>query len=125
MLFRSPFERAVVLTASAIEWLCDHNHEVELRTASGMVGFGTGNTHLTRCRRALARLKMVDPSEGDAFLLHNPEPGIVRFPILLKGHEGSKEGRVPLSVDEFREGLDEAFRPPAEMQETHVVPRMF
>src|SRR5690606_18170260 len=55
------FELAVVLASSVIEWLCVHGHEVEFRTASGVVGFGSGTAHLTRCRRALARLEMVDP----------------------------------------------------------------
>ncbi len=103
------FEKAVVLAASVVEWLCQTQHDVELRTASGVVGFGTGPAHVSRCRRALARLQMVDPEEGDERLLRGGEADIVLFPILLRGEEQNRALHFPLSVDEFEQDLKRAF----------------
>ncbi|MDX9976176.1 MAG: DUF58 domain-containing protein [FCB group bacterium] len=102
------FERAIVLTASVVEWLCQTDHEVELRTASGIVGFGTGGGHVARCRRALARLEMVDPADGDSHLLTGGDDGVINFPVLMAGHGTRGPGMFPVSIDEFSEDLRKA-----------------
>ncbi|MCC6546449.1 DUF58 domain-containing protein [Candidatus Sumerlaeota bacterium] len=92
------FEKAIILTASVIEWLCLHGHEVELRTASGIVSFGTGSVHLARCSRALAHLQMIDPdpSLGTQFLPAEPE--VTRFMIQMGEAMDGKPGTFVLSV---------------------------
>ncbi len=99
--FEEAFERAVILAASVIEWLCLSEHEVELRTASGIVGFGTGLAHLNRCRRSLARLPVIPHAEGDEHLLRGGEEGVVLFPILAGPPAAAQPGWHPLSILEF------------------------
>lgn len=108
-LARDRFEKAIVLANSAIQWLTDNKHEVELRTASGVIGYGTGPAHVTRCRRTLARLEMVGTEHGNRALLVAGADGAVVFPILLEGREPASQGRFPLSVDEFDRPLKTAF----------------
>jgi uncharacterized protein (DUF58 family) len=106
------FERAVVLTASVIDWLVKHGHEVELRTASGVVGFGGGSAHITRCLRALAFLELLPPTASPGHSLWSPDPTVVTIPILSKGRMARSEGVFPLSVEDFTRELAEAFQPP-------------
>lgn len=107
------FELAVILTASVIEWFCQQDFEVELRTASGIVGFGTGSSHFLRCQRVLAELEMVDPSAlGNAPADRPSEQRVVRIPITIQGpRPASGPGTIPLSVEDLREELFEAMRP--------------
>ncbi len=107
------FEMGIVLAASAVEWFCDQDFEVELRTASGIVGFGTGASHFVRCQRALAGLEMLDPAKlGTVPVDRSPEERSIRIPVLMLGggaHEGSNT--IALTVEEFREELFGALRP--------------
>lgn len=104
------FEKAVILATSVIEWLCEHAHEVELRTATGIVGFGTGQAHLTRCRRALAQLELIEPAAGNTAYLEGGEAGVTRFPILLGGKATGSAGVFPVSVGQLDEELSKALR---------------
>ncbi len=121
--FDERFEKSIVLAASVIDWLCANGHEVELRTASGIIGFGAGLPHLTRCRRCLARLTMIEPSEGDSSMLFGGEEGVVCFPILLKGTEVAIPGRHPISIDEFIPELKAAFEPDGSRQSSTLSER--
>lgn len=107
------FEMAVVLAASAVEWFCENGFEVELRTASGIVGFGTGANHFVRCQRALACLEMVDPADiGAVPAEHSSEHKTVRVPVLMRGGIAPGSGNsFPLAVEEFRDELFSALRP--------------
>lgn len=102
------FEMSIILAASVIDWLCQTRHEVELRTASGIASFSTGIPHLTRCRRCLARLQMVDPSEGKPGQLISSEEGAVHFPILFSGRVQSGHNYFPVTVDDFEDQLHNA-----------------
>lgn len=102
------FEKAVILAASVVEWLVETGHEVELRTASGIVGFGSGLPHLTRCRRCLARIEAIPPGHGDATLLYGGEEGVVLFPILTGPPVPSEQDRHPLSIRQFPTELGRA-----------------
>lgn len=102
------FEMGIILTASVVEWLCHTNHEVELRTASGIVGFGTGPEHVSRTRRALARLEILETGKGDPRFLEGGADGVVLFPINLWGREAHQPGRFPIAVDDFHEELARA-----------------
>lgn len=94
------FEKAIVLAASVIGWLCERGHEVELRTASGVVPFDTGAHHFTRCRMALARMEMIDPDPALDRLLLPPEPEVARFIIAMAGARDARAGAhtIPVSV---------------------------
>ncbi|MBI1290351.1 DUF58 domain-containing protein [bacterium] len=106
------FERAIVLAVSVVEWLCTHDHEVELRTGSGLVGFGTGEAHLVRCRRALAELAMIDDGALARNLLSGSAPGVFTIPILMKPSSGTQPGSLPLSIMDFEKELGASFLPP-------------
>lgn len=120
-----PFEHAIVLAASLVEWLIENDHEVELRTGNGVVGFGAGPTHLTRCRRALASLQMVVPEDADMRHLINPEPEIMRFPVLIQGTEPRRDGTFPVSVESFRGELAKSFQPLPPGEHVHQMAKMF
>lgn len=105
------FEKAVVLAASVIEWLLRREHEVELRTASGVVAFGAGQTHLSRCLRALAEIKMIKPEQSDPKIIYGMTFGVVNFPILMNEGNSAAPGSFPLAISQFEHELHEAFRP--------------
>ncbi|MEO8377365.1 MAG: DUF58 domain-containing protein [Candidatus Sumerlaeota bacterium] len=92
------FEKAIILAASVIEWLCNRGHEVELRTANGVVGFGTGAAHMTRCRRALAQLQMIDPDPAADEFLYSGEPEVARFVVQMGSRKVSKAGTIAIPV---------------------------
>jgi uncharacterized protein (DUF58 family) len=106
-------ERAIVLASSVIEWLTMHDHEVELRTASGLVGFGSGETHLNRCRRALAELTMVDESPLTRNLLAGSAPGIFVIRVTMGDAALGGPGELVLRTKDFDADLRRAFQPPA------------
>lgn len=105
------FERAIVLAASVVEWLCRNDHEVELRTASGIVGFGSGETHLTRCRRALAELQMADDSPLARNVLSGSAPGVFLIPIVMGSAAAPGPGVLPLRISDFESALAACFKP--------------
>lgn len=111
------FEKGIVLASSVIEWLSRNEHEVELRTASGIIGFGVGGAHVTRCRRALARLEMIDP-EADPVYLRGEDAGVPRFPIVYTGRMAGAPGLFPVAVSQFEQELTLAFteRQPAAIE---------
>lgn len=108
------FEKAVVLAASVIDWLIRRDHEVELRTASGTVGFGGGPTHITRCLRALALLQLVPYDKNTRFNALNIDPTIVTIPVVTKGRINRSRGFFPVSVTDFNRELAGIFKPPDE-----------
>lgn len=116
------FEKAIVLSASVVEWLCETKHEVELRTASGIIGFGSGMGHVTRCRRCLARLEMVEPDHGDAHLLFGGTEGNIVFPILMYGRETRTLGRYPVNVEDFEDLLNKSFRRFDQLENGPMIP---
>ncbi len=102
------FEKAIILTASIIEWLLDDQHEVELRTASGMVGFGSGLPHLARCRRTLASMKMIRKEEADAAFLNVDSQETVVLEIAYSGGSSLSGSFHRISIHEFERELEEA-----------------
>ena len=108
---REAFERAVVLAASVLDWLCSQQHEVELRTASGVIAYGSGVPHLTRCKRSLASLELIEGGVAEAGILAPSGEDSIAFPILMGAPEGRSEGRFPLSIEEFADQLSAAFIP--------------
>ncbi|MCC5875222.1 MAG: DUF58 domain-containing protein [Candidatus Sumerlaeia bacterium] len=111
---KEDFEKAIVLTASVIDWLVRRDHEVELRTASGIVGFGGGFPHVTRCLRALALLELVPYDKTSRFNGLNVDPTIVTIPVVIKGRLNRSRGFFPVSVSEFARELEGIFDPPVE-----------
>lgn len=103
---RHRFEQAIVLAASVIQWLVNRGHEVELRTASGIVGFGFGAPHITRCHRALAMLDLVASHSGGRLAPSTPDPTVIAMPIVLRGREGRRRGMFPLNVEDFQQDID-------------------
>jgi uncharacterized protein (DUF58 family) len=100
------FEMAIILATSVVEWLLANDHEVELRTASGIVAFGSGLPHLTRCRRCLAQLMPIPPGESVAnTLLHGGEEGVVLFPILMGPSQTAEIDCHPVSVTDYQPQL--------------------
>lgn len=102
-------EMGIILAASVVSWLCEHGHEVELRTASGVVGYGSGASHVLRCRRVLAMLELL-PSEGlgGHDTLRGGIPGALTIPILASDGNPTNTERVVVGIREHREKLMEA-----------------
>lgn len=106
--FSDDFEKAVILAASVIDWLVKRDHEVELRTASGVVGFGGGITHITRCLRALATIDPVPYETAPRFNPINADPTVVTIPILIQGNARRARGIFPVSTRDFSRELEKA-----------------
>jgi uncharacterized protein (DUF58 family) len=104
------FERRVVLAASAVKWLLDRGHEVQLRTASGVVGFGAGPTHLTRCLKALAMLGRVAEAGPEVAGLLSTDPSATCFPI-VDAPMAPSPGVFPVASADFAAELARTFRP--------------
>jgi uncharacterized protein (DUF58 family) len=116
------FERGVVLAASVVEWLIEKGHEVELRTASGIVGYGSGPTHLTRCRRALASLHLVEPMAASQRLLGTSAPDVTHFQVDFAPGATPSAGRsFRVAIEDFDAELRSALHPPREKPEDAVV----
>jgi uncharacterized protein (DUF58 family) len=110
------FERAIIVAASVVEWLCRREHEVELRTASGIVGFGTGAPHSARCQRALAELGFTEDSHVAQDVLSGSSPGVFTIRVVPGGQRSGLAGAdLILTTDEFKPQLKAAFQAPKDM----------
>lgn len=115
-LTRERFEHAVIVAGSVIQWLVNRGHEVELRTASGIVGFGFGAAHITRCHRALAGLDFVTMRRAPRFAPTGPDPTVMTMPIILHGRGVAGRGVFPIHVDDFRSEIARAIALPSSFE---------
>ncbi|CAN5176111.1 hypothetical protein BH09SUM1_BH09SUM1_32290 [soil metagenome] len=107
------FEKSVILAVSVADWLLYHEHEVELRTADGVVQFGGGPGHLARCRRALALIMPVDPPSVALGTLAGAPPETASFHIVVNRERPVPPGSFAISVSDFDAELAQALKPEA------------
>ena len=96
------FEVGVVLAASAARLLVGDDHEVELRTGEGVVGFGHGPEHLHRMLRALATVPLTKDANPRSPVRASAEDGVLRLVIDWRGNTPEAPGTSLLRTADHR-----------------------
>lgn len=105
---REDFERALVLAGSVAAWFLNRGCQVELATASGTVGFESGQGHLLRIRRVLAKLLLLTESGARGPVPSDPTAALVYVQWGVRRAPSGGPDRLIVATAQFADDLNEA-----------------